>query len=136
MKKCCKCGDEVKKAGMCVSCKRAYGQQWYRDNKAKHLSNVKKNNAEYERLARALIIEQKSKPCADCKKPYPYYVMDFDHCRGMKVKEVSKFSKSGRSLETLKKEIAKCDVVCANCHRKRTWQCQRARSSIGRARVS
>jgi hypothetical protein len=28
----------------------------------------------------------------------------------------------GFSIETLKAEIAKCDLVCANCHRLRTWK--------------
>ena len=37
-----------------------------------------------------------------------------------KVLDVSALSREGYSLNKLKQEIAKCDVVCANCHRRRT----------------
>ncbi|MCX6727634.1 MAG: hypothetical protein NTX11_02360 [Candidatus Saccharibacteria bacterium] len=59
-------------------------------------------------------------PCADCKKQYPYYVMDFDHLEGhTKEGLVSFFTKTGR-IEQMMKEIEKCEVVCSNCHRART----------------
>lgn len=61
----------------------------------------------------------KNVPCADCGKSYPYYVMDFDHVRGTKVLRIS--AMQDRKLEVLEEEIAKCDVVCANCHRERTY---------------
>jgi hypothetical protein len=57
--------------------------------------------------------------CMDCGIKYPPYVMDFDH-RGDKVFEIAGASSTFMSLEKLKVEIAKCDVVCANCHRART----------------
>jgi hypothetical protein len=64
--------------------------------------------------------ELKSKPCADCSESYPPYVMDFDHKSG---KEFCIAKCAGRvSRRRLLKEAAKCDVVCANCHRERTHQ--------------
>lgn len=60
----------------------------------------------------------KAKPCADCGLRYPPYVMDFDHVRGKKDKCVSKMRVT--NLDRILKEIAKCDLVCANCHRERT----------------
>lgn len=56
-------------------------------------------------------------PCADCGMLYPYYVMDFDHL-GDKFKQLS--SMRSYSFERIKQEVAKCEIVCANCHRKRT----------------
>lgn len=47
--------------------------------------------------------------------------MDFDHVRGSKVGNVSEMLGS-TSLADLLMEIAKCDVVCANCHRLRTYR--------------
>ena len=60
--------------------------------------------------------EAKDVPCMDCGNRYPAVCMDFDH------REDKKFNIGGSSVskETLIKEIAKCDVVCANCHRLRT----------------
>jgi len=65
--------------------------------------------------------EAKNKSCMDCGVQYPYYVMDLDHRDPtQKTKAVSQMLRRC-GLETLKKEIAKCDLVCANCHRIRTF---------------
>lgn len=59
-------------------------------------------------------------PCTDCKQSFPYYVLDFDHVRGEKLFDLS--GCKGWYWEAIEAEIAKCDVVCANCHRERTHQ--------------
>lgn len=65
--------------------------------------------------------QAKSVPCKDCGVSYPYYVMDFDHRNSSEKKfSLSKYNQIG-NLEKIKAEIAKCDVVCANCHRERTF---------------
>lgn len=56
-------------------------------------------------------------PCTDCKKFYPYYVMHFDHLRDKKF-DIGSSDKV--SFDKLLAEIAKCEVVCANCHAQRT----------------
>lgn len=62
----------------------------------------------------------KDVPCMDCGKKYPSYVMDFDH-RDPDTKEFGiSTGRSGRGLKRVLEEIAKCDIVCANCHRIRT----------------
>jgi len=58
-------------------------------------------------------------PCVDCKVQYPYYVMDFDHVRGRKHKNVMELVPT-LSKKKIDEEIAKCEVVCSNCHRIRT----------------
>lgn len=74
-----------------------------------------------KREARALVLKAKDRPCADCGKSYPAYVMDFDHVRGEKRFMLSRAANwAGGGLELVEEEIAKCDVVCANCHRVRT----------------
>lgn len=74
-----------------------------------------------ERL-KQIVIEAKDIPCADCGVKYPSYVMDLDHVRGTKVAGVSSMVVSGYSEKRVREEIAKCEVVCANCHRIRTWK--------------
>ena len=62
----------------------------------------------------------KSQPCMDCGGEFPAICMDFDHRPGtVKAFDVSQTSRIP-SWQALKDEIAKCDVVCANCHRIRT----------------
>lgn len=62
----------------------------------------------------------KDVPCADCGESYPYYVMDFDHQRD-KDFMLSQAPTKQVSWKRIDEEIAKCDVVCANCHRQRTY---------------
>lgn len=60
-------------------------------------------------------------PCVDCNKKYPYYVMDFDHKdRSLKENKISTMVNEC-SLERVLQEVKKCDVVCSNCHRIRTY---------------
>ena len=63
----------------------------------------------------------KAHPCMDCGETDPV-VLEFDHVRGAKRNLVSTLAHQGYTLGTLVTEIEKCDVVCANCHRRRTAQ--------------
>lgn len=63
---------------------------------------------------------RKSVPCLDCGIQYPPHVMQFDH-RDPATKKFN-IAHYGRSLEKIRAEIEKCDVVCANCHFERTHQ--------------
>lgn len=60
-------------------------------------------------------------PCSDCGIQYRYWIMQFDHVRGEKVGNVGEMAVS-RTLKAVKNEIAKCDVVCANCHADRSYR--------------
>ena len=69
------------------------------------------------------IYELKKKPCMDCRMVYPPYVMDFDHRNAEdKLFSIARLVRDNRSKEKLLLEIEKCDLVCANCHRERTYQ--------------
>ena len=58
--------------------------------------------------------------CADCGGTFHHCQMDFDHRPGeTKSFELSDVKK--QSLDRIRREIRKCDLVCANCHRMRTW---------------
>lgn len=59
-------------------------------------------------------------PCMDCGQMFPAEAMDFDHARGVKVKGIAHMIAHNYSLDDIQAEIAKCDIVCANCHRVRT----------------
>jgi hypothetical protein len=85
-----------------------------RDAAARSRSKVEQLRALTKRL-------KEEHPCADCGEHYPYYVMDFDHVRGVKEFEVRIATASRKGWSRIYAEIAKCDIVCANCHRVRTW---------------
>lgn len=65
--------------------------------------------------------EQKKCPCADCGQSFPSICMDFDHVRGEKTGDLSVMANQCVTIGILDAEIAKCDLVCANCHRIRTF---------------
>ena len=91
-----------------------------RDKYYYHNGGANKQLASRE-AKKAWMDEQKGGPCADCGIKYPAFVMDFHHV-GDKEKAFT-ISKSGTnaSWERLKKEVAKCVVLCSNCHRMRTF---------------
>ena len=67
------------------------------------------------------ILEQKNKPCTDCHLSYPSYVMDFDHLPQYKKSfAIGQSIPNKKTLDQIIAEIAKCELVCANCHRIRT----------------
>lgn len=47
-------------------------------------------------------------------------VLDFDHVAEDKVTEIARLVGNGAKADTIDGEIAKCDIACANCHRRRT----------------
>jgi len=67
-----------------------------------------------------IIREGKQKPCTDCDRQFDSCAMDYDHVRGRKLFNVGCGVTSGGSEARLLVEIAKCEVVCAVCHRLRT----------------
>ena len=59
--------------------------------------------------------------CKDCKNKDPR-VLEFDHLGDKKFNVSRAVSGSTRAWETILREIEKCDIVCANCHRIRTQE--------------
>lgn len=110
----------VRLTAWCSPCKKSYDRDWYQRNKQRHGAAVSRLNARIRARNRQLLERAKDVPCADCGERYPPFVMDFDHVRGEKRANVSQLAGTGASEAAILAEIAKCDVVCANCHRERT----------------
>lgn len=103
----------------CRTCTSEYGINHYNENKKEYVARVAKNNKRYKREAKEYVLKYlQENPCIDCGEDDPI-VLDFDH-RGDKIKNIPRMLQNGTSLSTIKKEIAKCDVRCANCHRRKT----------------
>ncbi len=71
-----------------------------------------------QRNTRNLLTYLANHPCVDCGENDPL-VLDFDHVRGEKVREVSQLVIHA-SWKRVEEEIEKCVVRCANCHRRKT----------------
>lgn len=100
-----------------VEKQKAAKRRWYERNKVVYLERNQRRREERLQLVRNL----KESPCADCEQEYPFYVMEFDHREGEgKVDAIANLAANG-SLKALFTELEKCDLVCANCHRARTY---------------
>ena len=131
MKKCLKC-NQVKEFSdfrkktrnsdgldrWCRDCMKIDDKRIYEskllENRIKNYDRKKKQR---EKKYEFVIDFLKKNPCIDCGESNPI-VLEFDHKqnKNMNISELIKDS----SLEKLINEIEKCEVRCANCHRKRT----------------
>jgi hypothetical protein len=75
-------------------------------------------------LKRVIVCEiiKRMSPCTDCDRYFPSQAMDFDHVRGEKLHEISTLMRNRSPIEKLLTELDKCDLVCVNCHRIRTYE--------------
>lgn len=71
----------------------------------------------------------KEHACVDCGETDPV-VLEFDHVRGTKHKDISRLVSQGASVAALEREIAKCEVRCSNDHKRRHRQQERTNASV------
>lgn len=129
MKRCPQCG-EVKtleefavgrrrkdgRQSTCKECKRDWDRKIYQRNPQKYAER----NAVHRKLLRKLVAQYlQTHQCVDCGES-DIIVLEFDHIRDDKVCDISQMISRGASWTMILKEIAKCEVVCANDHRRRT----------------
>lgn len=131
MKKCSRCKikksldefnfkDKIKglRQYQCRECSRLYVRSHYERNKKYYLLKAQKRNKRIRDEIRSyILIYLSTHPCVDCKEKDPI-VLEFDHISD-KIVEVSKMHRN-YNLEQVKNEINKCQVRCANCHRRKT----------------
>ncbi len=131
-KRCSTCHEEkplsdynVRRAapdGLQARC-RACARQWYVDNRTEHRRNVAARNARVLVERRQFICEYLlDHPCVDCGE-VDITVLEFDHPLGVeKVGNVMTMALELRSWPAVLVEMAKCEVRCANCHRRLTGE--------------
>lgn len=109
----------------CKECRKVVHKEHYEANKQAYKNSAR----DRQKQLKLEIDEIKAKTaCADCGKNYHPIQMDFDHVSSNKDENVSLLVRSGSRNKVLA-EIEKCEIVCANCHRMRTFL--RGYSSIG-----
>lgn len=93
----------------------------YQGNKKEHIARVNARSKAVRKKLLEYVWELKRKPCMDCGQTFHPVVMDYDHVRGSKSCGIAGLITKEASLERIQEEIDKCDLVCANCHRVRTF---------------
>lgn len=102
----------------CAPCLQLYMRTRYK--KDRHLKKAQQRRKDGWRKSQVLMLQYLSNlACVDCGES-DILVLDFDHVRGTKIKPVGFMLRYGFSWKKVKEEIDKCDVRCANCHRRRT----------------
>lgn len=111
----------IKLSYHCKECSRSYIRSHYRKNLNYYLKKSKKRNLEIRRVAHAFLGPYLlSHPCVDCGEK-DILVLEFDHKdRKLKEFEIRRIIQNGGSVEKIKSEIRKCEIRCANCHRRKT----------------
>ena len=114
--------NSAKKDGLnshCKSCHREWYKEWYKGNKNSQYERVKKRQEKQVQRNRDWLWNYLlHHPCVDCGESDPI-VLEFDHQEDKKM-NISNMVNSGYSIETLSLEVSKCEVRCANCHRRKT----------------
>lgn len=102
----------------CLDCQRQMSRAHYQKNKQAYLD---RNNRRMQEVMARIDELKASTPCADCGQYFKSKITDFHHRdSGEKYKIVSQM-RTKTTLPKILKEIAKCDLLCANCHRERTF---------------
>lgn len=120
---CIKCSNEYECYGqrrkICRPCKQEYDRDYY-SKKSKEYKEKKF----LRKKDRAIVAKQfiwdhlKNNPCVTCGEADPV-VLEFDHIIQSE-KEYTISDMQTYSIKMIKKEIEKCRILCANCHRRRT----------------
>jgi hypothetical protein len=111
---------------MARACQRSTNVEYYRRNRSDEIARVRARQQGTVALLRRL----RARPCADCGNTFAPHQMDFDHREG--TKKAFRLTSGGarlRPVVAIMAEAAKCDVVCANCHRVRTQRRHAARET-------
>ena len=97
--------------------KRAYFREYYTKNRVKHMAGVRANILKIKKAIDELKVNS---GCIDCGYNVSSEALEYDHVSKDKVFEISYAVAHGFKISRIMEEIAKCELVCANCHRVRT----------------
>jgi len=101
---------------------REASRRYYARHHAKVIASAKKYSKIAKDRVRAYIkAHLEANPCVDCGET-DIVVLEFDHIGDDKQFSISDAVRHGYGMAKIKAEIAKCEVRCANCHRKKTYE--------------
>jgi 5-methylcytosine-specific restriction endonuclease McrA len=102
----------------CRPCRAEYGKEHYAKHRRRYIEQTRVRNQKRFRERVIFLLDYfKSHPCTDCGESDPV-VLEFDHLRDKEFEIASGIHY--RAWRKVLAEIEKCEVVCSNCHRRRT----------------
>lgn len=109
-----------KRHSKCSDCTKEISSAHYQDNKEIYKKRARTfTKQKIEENQEKIYTHLSKNPCIDCGEKDPV-VLQFDHVRGKKKQIIAKMLKNCCAWETIKSEMEKCEVRCANCHTRRT----------------
>ena len=106
----------------CRACMRMFNKNSYDKKSPEERQKIYDNRTKRRENARQYVWDYlASHPCVDCGESDPR-LLEFDHVRGKKKAAISVLASGRHSIETIQAEIAKCEVRCTSCHRKKTYE--------------
>ena len=112
-----KCKSKRRRITRCRECVNNYNRQHYKSNKNYYKA---KTNQSYNKLTTLLYSIKFSNSCNKCGENTPS-CLEFNHInREDKKYQISSMCRMGKSEEQFIKEVEKCEILCCNCHRKKT----------------
>ena len=114
--------DKGIRQSRCPDCHSEYQKKYYKDNWKKVTSKIYSAKKTRSTSIKDYVREIKERGCNRCgEKRIP--TIEFHHENSEeKEHNVSRMLQGNYGLETVKKEIDKCEVICANCHRVEHYQ--------------
>lgn len=134
MKKCSKCenykslnefnkhsGNKDNLQNLCRDCNNTLRRKWYKNNSEKVYNYSLKRRFRNKDFVSDF---KKDKCCSKCGESHPA-CLNFHHIdESLKRYNISEMKRTTYSIKTIKIEIEKCIILCANCHRKLHWEQQ------------
>jgi hypothetical protein len=112
--------EPLRRQSQCRECAAKANRASYERNSAKVKARSKQARGGVLARNRLWLAERLAgEACACCGLAAPQ-ILEFDHRHGAKSASVSQMVQRGLSIKTIEAEIAKCDILCPNCHRIRT----------------
>ena len=132
MRMCGRCGREKPESSFnwrrvekgqrdnCRACRAAYKREHYRRNRQRYIDNASIRRARIHEVRMRWLVQYLAEhPCEDCGES-DVVVLEFDHPEDVEKRFDITRGLKDRNWQDVLDEISRCDVVCANCHRRRT----------------
>jgi len=147
-RKCHRCGEvkpadafawrrrsKLQRDSFCRPCRKAYGREHYLANRERYIEQARGQRKRLQLKRTLYLIEYfATHPCVDCGET-DSVVLNFDHLRDKQFNIGQELCR--HKWSSILAEIEKCEVVCANCHRRRTGsRCGGLRMMLTRAERS